>query len=192
MPDDMSPDVALPFTPRELRDALGLFPTGVAVITATTETGERLGATVSSFNSVSLDPPLVLFSLGRNANSIKAWAGCAQFAVNVLGENQSEVSTRFAKAKTDKWDGIDPIKPKVTDAPLLRDALVHFECQMWAQYDGGDHVIFIGRVLHLARSDALQPRPLVFAVGQYRRLDLGAEIETPYNIFQLASWMVTD
>ena len=176
-----NPPTDLPFTPRELRDALGLFPTGVAVITATAENGEKLGATVSSFNSVSLDPPLVLFSLGRNANSIKAWERCRHFAVNVLGENQSQVSTRFAKAMTDKWDGIDPLVPHKTDAPLLRDALVHFECEMWKQHDGGDHVIFVGRVLHLARTVAPSPRPLVFAVGQYRRLDLGTEIETPFN-----------
>ncbi len=169
------------FTPRELRDALGLFPTGVAVITATTATGEKLGATVSSFNSVSLDPPLVLFSLGRNANSLQAWQGCRHFAVNVLGENQSQLSTRFAKAMSDKWDGVDPLPPAATNAPLLRDALVHFECEMWAQYDGGDHVIFVGRVLHLARTVSKAPRPLVFAVGQYRRLDLGIEIETPVD-----------
>lgn len=181
MQNQNAPEANTPFTARELRDALGLFPTGVAVITATSSDGEKLGATVSSFNSVSLDPPLVLFSLGRNAISMKAWDGCRHFAVNVLGEHQSQLSTRFAKAMTDKWAGVDPLVPKVTNAPLLRDALVHFECEMWAKYDGGDHVIFVGRVLHLARVDSKNPRPLVFAVGQYRKLDPGAEIETPYD-----------
>jgi flavin reductase (DIM6/NTAB) family NADH-FMN oxidoreductase RutF len=130
--------------PAELsRDRLGLFPTGVAVITATTPDGVRLGATVSSFNSVSLDPPLVQFSLGRNANSLPAWESCKYFAANILAENQSRLSTRFAKAMTDKWDGVDPLPPRATDAPL-RDALAHFDCKMWAQYDGDDHLIFIG------------------------------------------------
>lgn len=181
MQDQNRPGANHPFTPRELRDALSLFPTGVAVITATSAAGDKLGATVSSFNSVSLDPPLVLFSLGRNANALKAWEGCRQFAVNVLGENQSQLSTRFAKAMTDKWDGVDPVLPRATNAPLLRDALAHFECEMWAQYDGGDHVIFVGRVLHLTRATSTNPRPLVFAVGQYRKLDLGTEIETPID-----------
>lgn len=171
----------LAFTPRELRDAYGLFPTGVAVITATTPDGARLGATVSSFNSVSLDPPLIQFSLGRNANSLPAWESCNYFAVNVLAENQSQLSTRFAKAMTDKWDGIDPLTPRVTNAPLLRDALAHFECKMWAQYDGGDHLIFIGEVLCLSRTDIARSRPLVFSLGKYRQLDIETAIDTPYD-----------
>ena len=171
----------LTLTPRELRDAFGLFPTGVAVITARTPDGVRLGATVSSFNSVSLDPPLVQFSLGRNANSLAAWESCKHFAVNILAENQSQLSTRFARAMTDKWDGVDPLPPRVTDAPLLRDALAHFECRMWAQYDGGDHLIFIGQVLCVSRADAERSRPLVFSLGKYRQLDTETALETPYD-----------
>ena len=114
------------FTGREMRDALGLFPTGVAVITAQAQSGERLGATVSSFNSVSLDPPLILFSLAKDAKSIAAWEAAEHFAVNVLGEHQSQVSTRFAKALTDKWEGIKPLEARRIGAPLIRDARYAF------------------------------------------------------------------
>jgi flavin reductase (DIM6/NTAB) family NADH-FMN oxidoreductase RutF len=180
---------AASFTSREMRDALSLFPTGVAVITALTAEGERLGATVSSFNSVSLDPPLILFSLAREAKSIDAWKGAKQFAVSVLGEHQSQISTRFARAMTDKWDGVAPVAAKAIKAPLIRDALAWFECESWAVYDGGDHLIFVGRVVHLERIVHSDPRPLVFSGGRYRRLDLGTAIETPYDAAQwLHGW----
>ncbi|HEY5798013.1 MAG TPA: flavin reductase family protein [Bosea sp. (in: a-proteobacteria)] len=172
------------FTPRDLRDALGLFPTGVAVITATTSSGERLGATVSSFNSVSLDPPLILFSLARTAKSIAAWEAVEAFAVNVLGENQSEISTRFAKALSDKWDGIAPLRASTIEAPLIRDAIATFECETWQNYDGGDHIMFLGLVKHIARTASAAPRPLVFSCGRYRQLDMQHTIETPYDTTQ--------
>jgi flavin reductase (DIM6/NTAB) family NADH-FMN oxidoreductase RutF len=182
-------DLSSGFTPRDLRHAFGLFPTGVAVMTAVTAGGERLGATVSSFNSVSIDPPLVLFSLSRTARSIAAWEVVSQFAVSVLGEHQSELSTRFAKAMTDKWSGIDPLNGTLTPAPLIRDALAWFACDVWARYDGGDHMILIGRVVHLAATTSPSPRPLVFSGGKYRRLDNDAGIETPFDASQwLHGW----
>ncbi len=173
------------FSARELRDAFGLFPTGVAIITAQALNGERLGLTVSSFNSVSIDPPLVLFSVAKNAKSIAGWENIKQFAVNILGENQSELSTRFAKALTDKWQGLDPLQAKVIDAPLIRDALASLECELWTKYDGGDHIILIGKVLHLSRVSQDNPRPLLFATGRYRRLDSGTPIETPFDVSHL-------
>ncbi|MGE7472060.1 flavin reductase family protein [Bosea sp. NPDC003192] len=173
------------FSPRDLRDTLGLFPTGVAIITATTASGERLGATVSSFNSVSLDPPLVLFSLARAAKSSGAWEAVSSFAVNVLGENQSELSTRFAKALSDKWDGMAPVQAETINAPLIRDAIATFECESWKNYDGGDHIIFVGLVKRIARTANALPRPLVFSGGRYRQLDLQQNIETPYDTTQL-------
>jgi flavin reductase (DIM6/NTAB) family NADH-FMN oxidoreductase RutF len=176
----MSQDASLPFTARDMRDALGRFPTGVAVITARAENGERLGATVSSFNSVSLDPPLVLFSIAKTAKSISLWEAVPHFAISILGDNQSEISNRFAKAMTDKWDGIDPVRARTISADLIRDALAWFECETWAKYDGGDHIIFVGKVLHLEASENANPRPLVFSGGRYRALDR-APIETPYD-----------
>src|ERR1700761_4602995 len=173
------------FSARELRDALGLFPTGVAVITAHAVHGERLGLTVSSFNSVSIDPPLVLFSVAKNAKSIAGWESINQFAVNILDEKQSEISTRFAKALTDKWEGLDPSRAKVVDAPLIRDALASLECELWARYDGGDHIIVVGKVVPLSRMLQDNPRPLLFATGRYRRLDSGTSIETPFDVSHL-------
>src|SRR5260370_22453835 len=133
------------FSDRDFRDALGLFATGVAVITGTAQDGERLGATVSSFSSVSLEPPLVLFSLGRNARAFQAWESIKTFAVNILAEDQSATSTKFARALTDKWEGIEP-RFAANGAPLLHGVLGWLECTSYARYYGGDHIIFVGRV----------------------------------------------
>lgn len=176
----MSQTDAAPFTARDMRNALGRFPTGVAVITADAANGERLGATVSSFNSVSLDPPLVLFSLAKTAKAITLWEAVPFFAISILGDNQSEISNRFAKAMTDKWDGLDPVRARKIPASLIRDALAWFECETWARYEGGDHTIIVGKVLHLEAPERADPRPLIFSSGKYRSLD-SASISTPYE-----------
>ena len=110
-----------------------------------------IGITVASFNSVSLDPPLILFSVDRRSLSLGDLAGAEGYAVNVLDETQQHLSNCFAKANGDKWgwraDAADD-----DGAVLLPDALATFECEPYAQYDGGDHVIFVGRVTrHCAR-----------------------------------------
>ncbi len=112
----------MPLEPRRLRDALGQFPTGVVVATAISPAGERLGMTMSSFNSVSLDPPLVLFSVHRLALSFSAWQKIEHYAINVLNEDQEELSNRFARAKGDKWEGLAPLFGK-TGVPLPRGSL---------------------------------------------------------------------
>src|SRR5688572_12128938 len=111
------------FEQRSFRQALGLFPTGVAVVTTITGDGARIGTTVSSFNSVSLSPPLVLFSIARTANSFAAWAEAKTYAINILHEHQDELSTRFARALADKWK---TLKPRIgeTGALLVPAALV--------------------------------------------------------------------
>lgn len=164
---------------RLLRDVLGLFPTGVAIVTSVAADGERLGATVSSFNTVSLDPPLVLFSMARNARSFGAWSAAQHFAVNILHEDQSSVSTRFARALSDKWLGLDPVIGAVSGMPLLRDALAWIECRTWARHDGGDHLIIIGEIVAYERRLASSGRPLVFSESRYARLDSAKDIETP-------------
>src|SRR5262245_17327784 len=131
--------------PRSFRDALGLFPTGVAVVTTIARDGTHLGATVSSFNSVSLSPPLVLFSIARSASSFAAWSEADTYAINLLHEHQDEVSTRFARARTDKWEGTKPVVGQ-TGVLLIPGALAAFECENYARYDGGDHLILVGRV----------------------------------------------
>ncbi|BDB29966.1 flavin reductase [Cupriavidus sp. TA19] len=153
---------------RRFRNALAMFATGVAVITAPRAEGAPVGITVASFNSVSLDPPLVLFSVDRRCLSLPDLHGARRYAVNVLAEAQRDISNRFAKANTGKWDGID-FASDGGDHVLLPDALATFECEPYAQHDGGDHVIFIGRVVrHQARHDG---RPLIFFGGKYRALE---------------------
>jgi flavin reductase (DIM6/NTAB) family NADH-FMN oxidoreductase RutF len=156
---------------RRFRDALGMFPTGVVVVTSLTPSGEALGATVSSFSSVSLDPPLVLFSMARSARGFPAWQEVTSFAINVLDEMQSAISSQFACSLSDKWSGLDPLIGAKTGMPMLPDALAWFECRMWARYDGGDHVIYVGEVLDFAHRAKEHARPLVFFGGAYARLE---------------------
>jgi flavin reductase (DIM6/NTAB) family NADH-FMN oxidoreductase RutF len=164
----MSAEATAPFTSRELRDALGRFATGVAVVTARDRDGAPVGMTMSSFNAVSLDPPLVLFSVARVARSLEAMHAARGYAVNILGDAQAALSRRFAIAQTDKWLEVEH-SPGYGDAPVLADVLAHFECKPYAQYDGGDHVIFVCRVQRFEVSSA-EDGPLVFYRGRYHAL----------------------
>jgi flavin reductase (DIM6/NTAB) family NADH-FMN oxidoreductase RutF len=176
------------FSDREFRDVLGLFATGVTVVTGISSDGIRLGATISSFSSVSLDPPLVLFSLSRRATAFKAWSGVENFAINILAEDQSAISTRFARAMSDKWDGITP-ECGASRCPLLQEALASIECSSYQKYDGGDHLIFVGRVDHLVVRNREGARPLLFFRGKYRQLDAEQAIPTPADTDQwLHGW----
>ncbi|MDX2264840.1 MAG: flavin reductase family protein [Hyphomicrobiales bacterium] len=161
--------------PREFRNALGYFTTGVTIITAVGARGQFLGITANSFSSVSLDPPLVLFSLDRRALSLADFLSTGHFAVNVLSAEQRELSSRFAKAMTDKWSGVDY---DIWDhgCPILKGSHAVFECSIAYTYAGGDHVILVGEVQRYAVDPKHQP--LVFYRGQYR--DLGpADARTP-------------
>jgi flavin reductase (DIM6/NTAB) family NADH-FMN oxidoreductase RutF len=151
------------------RAALGCFATGITVVTTVAPSGELLGVTANSFNSVSLDPPLVLFSLHRAAYSLGAFAEGGHFAVNILREDQRELSIRFAQALSEKWRGID-YEIWGTGAPIIKECLASFECRTRALYDGGDHVIFLGEVLRLRSSNA--GRPLLYFRGRYRALSV--------------------
>jgi flavin reductase (DIM6/NTAB) family NADH-FMN oxidoreductase RutF len=152
---------------KEFRFALGNFPTGVTIITSVTENGERLGKTINSFSSVSLDPPLILFSLDRAASSIDAYLKVDFFAVNVLSVDQQSLSSQFGGALDAKWDGV-PHETWETGAPILSGALASFDCRIWNTYDGGDHVIFIGEVLRMSHDAAAEP--LIFFRGRYGAL----------------------
>jgi len=148
------------------RKSLGEFATGVAVITAQGTGDELIGMTMSSFNSVSIDPPLVLFSVDRRAHSLHAMQAAKGFAVNVLAREQEAISNKFARALSDKWA---EVKRSVghAQAPLITGALAHFECEPYANHDGGDHVIFVVRVLrHAVRAG--NAAPLIFFRGRYR------------------------
>ncbi len=161
---------------REFRDALGWFATGVTVITTRGPDGDLVGFTANSFTSVSLDPPLVLFSINRQASCLPIFEGCAHFAVNILAEHQAALSSRFATANHDKWRGV-AVETWEGGCPILGEALANFECAVHAMHDGGDHRIFIGRVLRLRSSGT--GKPLLFSRGAYRLLGdrLGAPAE---------------
>lgn len=153
--------------PRMFRQALGQFATGVAVITAQAENGSAIGLTMSSFNSVSVDPPLILFSMDRKAFSLAAMTEAAGYAVNILGRDQERLSDQFARSLSDKWTAVEHRLGHAA-APLIAGALAHFECEPYAQYDGGDHVIFVGRVLRFSAYPTNEP--LIFFRGAYRSL----------------------
>ena len=154
------------FTPADFRKALGLFPTGVAIVSARHGDGQLLGMTVSSFNSVSLEPPLVLFAVARKAASFDSWMSVEKFGVSVLARTQDDLSSRFARSQGEKWALVRPIFGE-HDVPLMPGALAAFECARYAVYDGGDHEIFVGRVLSLRALPAATAEPLVFFGGRY-------------------------
>lgn len=168
----MQPPADFGLAPRALRDVLGCFPTGVAVVTAIGPDGLPHGVTISSFNSVSLDPPLVLFSLSRRLYSLEEMLAAEAFAINFLRDDQAHLSSRFATALADKWDGIE-YRAGFTGAPVLVPALAVLECRPYAQYDGGDHVIVVGRIAYVESDGARYP--LVFFRGRYHALAVGEE-----------------
>lgn len=147
---------------RQLRHALGRFPTGVTVIT-TTANGKREGLTANSFSALSLDPPLVLWSLVRKSGSLPGFLASGHFAINILAADQSALSHRFATPNSDKFAGLT-VEQGLGDSPLLADSLASFECATERTLDGGDHVLFVGRVLRLRYRDG---DPLIFSAGQY-------------------------
>jgi flavin reductase (DIM6/NTAB) family NADH-FMN oxidoreductase RutF len=166
--------IVISFDAREFRRSLGQFATGVAVITAQNPRGEAVGVTMSSFNSVSLDPPLILFSVDRKARSLSEMLEAKAFAANILSRSQEHLSNQFAKAMSDKWAAVEHTLGH-TEAPLLSGALAHFECEPYAHYDGGDHVIFVGKVLRFWASDRSDDQPLIFWRGKYHGLVVGDE-----------------
>src|SRR5438105_15842423 len=117
-----------PADPRQFRNALGVFATGVTVVTTRGPRGELVGNTANSFNAVSLDPPLVLWSLGKSALSFKAYLSTDHFAVNVLREGQQELSVRFSRQLGEKWDRIEQ-ESWQTGSPILHQDLVAFVCK---------------------------------------------------------------
>lgn len=159
----MNSSDAAGFDAAGFRKALGSFATGVTIITTRDTQGMPLGLTVNSFNSVSLNPPLVLWSLAETSLSLPAFRAATHWAVHVLATDQEELSGRFAKRGIDKFAGLE------TDTghggvPLLKGCTARFQCRTAFQYQGGDHVIFIGEVLGFDRKEIA---PLVFHGGGY-------------------------
>jgi len=153
---------------REFRDALGRFATGVTIITTRDGRGEPVGITANAFASLSLDPPLVLFNLNRRAYSLNAFLGARHFAVNILEVGQEGLSSAFANALSEKWDGVD-YETWDTGAPILNGCLTNLECRLHETHEGGDHLIMVGRVLKI-RMDR-HGEPLLYFGSRYCRLE---------------------
>jgi flavin reductase (DIM6/NTAB) family NADH-FMN oxidoreductase RutF/DNA-binding IclR family transcriptional regulator len=151
------------FTAADLRRCLGEFVTGVTVVTAIGPDGLPCGLTANSFSSVSLDPPLILWSLRFNATNFAIFSAAEFFAVNILAEDQVEVSNRFAKSGPDRFAGIS-VSVGAEGVPLLDGAVAQLECKKEASYPGGDHLVFIGRVLRIRGTDR---KPLALRRGTY-------------------------
>ncbi len=152
---------------RAFRDALGRFATGICVISADVEGYGRFGLTVNSFASVSLEPALVLWSLQKNSEMLDAFNKARFFGVNILSGDQRDLSDQYAK-KGDHELSTDQYRIGSSGCPVLREALVSFECEADVIHDGGDHVIIIGRVLELCERPTGEP--LLFYRGGYREL----------------------
>jgi 3-hydroxy-9,10-secoandrosta-1,3,5(10)-triene-9,17-dione monooxygenase reductase component len=153
----------------EFRRALGQFATGVTIITAISD-GEPAGVAANSFTSVSLDPPLVLFCVARTSTTWPRIEKARKFAVNILGEHQEELCRLFAMKGADRFGQAD-WHIGAGGSPVLHETLAYLDCEFWQEYDGGDHIIVVGRVLDLGITH--DAGPLVFFRGQYGRLAVG-------------------
>jgi flavin reductase (DIM6/NTAB) family NADH-FMN oxidoreductase RutF len=156
--------------PRDFRNALGTYATGVTIITAAGADGKPYGLTCNSFASVSLNPPLVLWSLGMFSQGLSIFQNASHFAVNVLGASQQPLSKRFATSSEDKFAGVK-WTPGLGNAPVLADSVANFQCRAADRYYGGDHVIFLGAVEAYAYT---RQEPLLFARGGYGQF-IGAD-----------------
>ncbi|MHB1872488.1 MAG: flavin reductase [Steroidobacteraceae bacterium] len=148
---------------RSFRGALSAFATGVTIVTTRDESGQDVGLTANSFNSVSLNPPMVLWSLAKQAASLPAFMHSSHFAVHILAADQEDLSLRFAVRGAAKFEGLD-LERGVADVPLLRGCSARFQCRTTFRYEGGDHMIFVGTVEQFEHSERA---PLVFHGGGY-------------------------
>lgn len=152
------------FSPQEFRTVLGTFATGVTIVTARSAGGELIGLTANSFNSVSLDPPLVLWSLARAAGSMPVLSAGSHYAINILAADQKALAERFATKGAERWGGV-AFTQGLSGAPILAGVVASFECFNRSQYEEGDHVIFVGEVERCHhRPDA---SPLLFHGGRF-------------------------
>ncbi len=152
---------------RAFRDALGSFATGIAVVTACAPNGEFVGLTVNSFNSVSLDPPLVLWSLDLASPNLAAFRDASHYVVNILAADQEAVSQHFARRQPDKFGDLQ-LCLGAGGAPLLHGCCAWFECANETRHPGGDHLIFLGRVERFTHDPSRLP--LLYHAGRYRQL----------------------
>ncbi|MCP3906991.1 MAG: flavin reductase family protein [Oceanicoccus sp.] len=155
------------FDSLEFRNALGTFATGVCVVTANPEGYEPFGMTVNSFASVSLDPALVLWSLQNNSECFSVFEKADKFAVNILASDQIDLSNLYAQ-KNNHVLAPKHFRIGKSGLPVVRGVVTSFECNVWARYPGGDHVILVGEVTEMENNS--NKEPLLFNAGQYREL----------------------
>jgi len=151
------------FDSRHFRNALSQFATGVTIITTRLPDGSFLGLTASSFNSVSLDPPLVLWSLAQTANSLPVFTGNSHYVINILSGHQAALAERFSKRIENRFEGVE-FELSHTGLPILKGVAAWFECHNRSRYPEGDHVIFVGEV---ERCDTTPQPALVFHNGKF-------------------------
>ena len=165
-----SPVIALPgarapsFAAPEFRRALGMFATGVTIVTARDANGVSVGLTANSFNSVSMAPPLVLWSLSQRAGSLQAFQRGSHYAINILAAEQHELAERFASKVANRFAGV-AFRDGAGGAPILEGAAAVFECFNRSRYEEGDHIIFVGEVERCEHRAGAQP--LIFHGGRY-------------------------
>jgi flavin reductase (DIM6/NTAB) family NADH-FMN oxidoreductase RutF len=157
-----------PLDPKALRQVFGQFCTGVTAVCAADGDGRPWGITVNSFSSLSLDPPLALFSVIRGSESLKVIQATRAFSINILAETQQDVSNALAKkGGPEKMDGV-PTRTGVTGAPIITGSIGYMDCVLHAEYDGGDHVILVGEIKQAEVGEALPP--LLYFRSGYRTL----------------------
>ena len=166
MPTIAAPLQAVPpdFSAADFRAALGMFATGVTIVTALTPDGRPIGLTASSFNSVSLAPPLVLWSLARSAGSLSAFATGSHYAINILSADQQDLARLFATPGANRFEGV-AFTPGAGGAPRIAGAAASFECFNRSRYEEGDHVIFVGEVEHCEHR--VGASPLLYHGGKF-------------------------
>jgi flavin reductase (DIM6/NTAB) family NADH-FMN oxidoreductase RutF len=153
--------------PATFRAVLGRLASGVSVVTTRSPEGKDHGMTVTALSSLSLEPPLILVCVDRAATMYDALREAPHFAVSMLTSEQEIISRRFAETSDTKFEGVG-FSRDATGCALIDDALAHLECSMWAQYEGGDHTIFVGQVVRAKTGEA---KPLLYYRGGYAGLD---------------------
>jgi flavin reductase (DIM6/NTAB) family NADH-FMN oxidoreductase RutF len=153
------------FDSRELRNVLGCFGTGVTVVTTIASSGERIGLTANSFSSVSLDPPIVLWSLGKQSRNLPVFHESGRFVINVLGVDQLHLSNKFAKPADDRFADVEYVEG-LGGLPVIQGCAANIECETISAQEVGDHILFLGKIM---RYSHLKKDTLLFCNGAYAR-----------------------
>jgi flavin reductase (DIM6/NTAB) family NADH-FMN oxidoreductase RutF len=157
-------EASMPIEKNELRRIMGHFATGVTVITTVSDEGTPYGLTANAFMSVSLEPPFLLISVDKKAESYPYFEQSGVFTINILRDDQEGLSRRFAVSGGNKFEGV-AFHRGANKVPILEDTLAHIECRLYAAYDGGDHTLYLGEILE---AETREGRPLLFYRGGYR------------------------